>query len=215
MKDEYLSKKYDRARRIRDHQQYLKDLCPEIFSAQDAANRKVIDIGPGPGELLEIARSFGYETVGYDAKLEDCEMGVPYIVLSSMMAERQKLDIRYCGFETILPRLPIEDASTFLINSRGSIEQVFKAHLVGVPHRVHHDAKRLAWSMSEAMENDFRNLFEEAARILVPGGYFVIHGNGTTNNDSYHQMIVQIIEQTPSLTCDATDNRTLHRARKT
>lgn len=215
MQDEYLSRKYNRDRRIRDHYQYLRDLCPTIFDAQDACNLKVVDIGPGPGELLEIARDLGYKAVGYDAKLEDCEMGVPYIALSAMMAERQQLNIEYCGFETILPNLPIEDASTFLINSRGSIEQVFKGHLLGVPHREHHDARRMTWSMSAEMLGDFKNLFSEAARILVPGGYFLIHGNGATNIDDYHRMIVQIVEQNPVLVCDGTDNQTLHRVRKT
>ena len=215
MEDEYLSKKYNRLRRIRDHEKYLLELCPEIFTASASSMLKVVDIGPGPGELLEIARSLGYEAVGYDAKLEDCEMGVPYIMLSALMAERQELDIRYCGFENILPKLPLEDESTFLINSRGSIEQVFKAHLFGIPHRVHRDAKQLAWSMSEAMIEDFRNLFEEAARVLIPGGFFIIHGNGATNVDSYHSMIMQIVEEDARLICDATDNQTLHRMRRT
>tara|TARA_B100000131_G_scaffold323119_1_gene379943 strand:+ start:6982 stop:7740 length:759 start_codon:yes stop_codon:yes gene_type:complete len=215
MKDEYLSKKYNREKRINDHLDYLKNLCPIVFHSENINKAlNVIDIGPGPGELLEITRCLGYNSVGFDAKLEDCEMGVPYISLSKMMSSRQNLDIRYTGFENTINHMPFKENSTLLINSRGSIEQVFKDHLKGVPHREHHNARLLTWSMSKEMLSDFTSLFMEAKRILVSGGVFLIHGNGATNIDDYHNMIMKIVESTEGLICDASDGQTLHRLRK-
>jgi len=214
MKDEYLARKYDRDKRLKEHIEYLTKLCPEMFQEGPHRGLNVIDIGPGPGELLEIARCLGYNSIGFDAKMDDCEMGSPYIELSKLLVERQKLDVRYCGFENILTDLPVEKNSTFLINSRGSIEQVFKDHLIGIPHRHHHDAKRLSWSMSEDMVGDFTRLFTEASKILIPGGFFIIHGNGTTNTREYHEMILKVTSEVDGIACDASDNQALHRIRK-
>jgi SAM-dependent methyltransferase len=214
MQNEFLSKKYNREKRISDQREYLKKLCPDIFSI-NSNNLHVVDIGPGPGELLEIARSLGFQIAGYDALIEDCEMGLPYVKLSKMMSDRQKLDIEYCGFENILDRLPLENNSTFLVNSRGSIEQVFKKHLEGPPHKDHHNAKLLKWSLSSDMINDFKRLFIEVERILVPTGYFIIHGNGTSNIEEYNSLMFELVDNVKNLTIDASDNNVIHRIRKT
>ena len=213
MTDEFLSRKYNRVRRINDHLEYLQKLAPEVLLNENL-DSYVIDIGPGPGELLEICRALGYKTKGFDAKLEDCEMGRPYLELSMLMSERQNLDIDYCGFENILSSLPIENDSTFLVNSRGSIEQVFKKHLEGVPHKIHHDAKQLAWSFSDDMKNDFLTLFENVSRILVPDGIFLIYGNGSSNIGKYHDFIMAILDEITSLRCELSDGRTIHKIRK-
>lgn len=213
MKDDFLSKKYNRGKRLNDHLLYLKNLAPEVLT-RTSVGSYVVDIGPGPGELLEISRFLGYKTKGFDAKLEDCEMGKPYLQLSMMMSERQNLDIEYCGFENILSRLPLETDSTFLVNSRGSIEQVFKKHLEGVPHKVHHDAKQLAWTFSDEMKSDFLLLLNEVKRILVPGGIFLIYGNGSSNISEYNDFVFSILEEVEGLTCEASDYKTIHRMRK-
>ena len=214
MKDEYISRKYNREKRIKDHIEYLKFLCPDFFEPNTAKGLNVIDIGPGPGELLEIARIFGFKAIGFDAKTDDCEMGEPYITLSKLLVERQKINVHYCGFENILDNLPVESCSTFLVNSRGSIEQVFKHHLIGPPHKDHHDARRLAWNFSDNMRKDFIKLFREISRVLVPEGYFVIHGNGTSNIDEYNNFMLSISNDVNSIVCDGTDNKLIHRFRR-
>lgn len=214
MEDEFLKKKFNREKRLHDHVEYLESFASDVVHKKNKEGLYVVDIGPGPGELLEICRALGYKTKGYDAKIEDCEMGVPYIELSRHMAKRQKLDIEYCGFENILDDLPLEDNSVFMISSRGSIEQVFKKHLIGVPHREHHSARMLTWSLSKKMKEDFVSLFEQAKRVLVPGGIFLVYGNGATNISAYNDFILETISQVEGLTCDGTDNQTIHRIRK-
>jgi SAM-dependent methyltransferase len=213
MTDNFLSRKYNRARRLNDHLGYLQKLAPEVLLNENSGSY-VVDIGPGPGELLEICRALGYKTKGFDAKLEDCEMGRPYLELSMLMSERQDLDIDYCGFENTFCSMPIENDSTFLVNSRGSIEQVFKRHLEGVPHKIHHDASRLAWTFSDDMRNDFLDLFKSVYRILVQGGIFLIYGNGSSNIGEYHDFIMTILGEIPNLRCELTDGRTIHKIRK-
>ena len=215
MKDEFLIKKYNRTIRIKDHTEYLSSFFPQIFYKSNSAKKYfVVDVGPGPGELLEIVRNLGYNIAGFDAKINDCEMGEPYVKLSKMLSDRQQLNIKYCGFENIIDTFPFENNSVFLINFRGSIEQVFKKHLIGEPHIKHHDAKRLEWSFSDNMINDFNKLFKSVERTLVKNGCLLIHGNGTKNISEYNLFILRLCEKFKNLVCDGTDTKTLHRIKK-
>ena len=141
LKNEYVARKCDRQRRVPEHLSYIEVLGSELINNQ-LPNQKVIDIGPGPGEFLEICRYLDYEVKGYDALLDDSEMGDEYVLYSSLMAKQQQIDIEYVGFENLISALPFDDDSVFFINSRGSIEQVFKQHLKGIPHRIEIRAER-------------------------------------------------------------------------
>ena len=64
----------NRVKRLEDIYKYVKDLAPEIVLDKLEKNSYVVDIGPGPGEFLELGRYFGYKQIGFDAKIEDCEI---------------------------------------------------------------------------------------------------------------------------------------------
>ena len=218
IKDDYIGRKCaDRDKRIKDIRSYINELAPEILSEdnKNLNNLFVVDIGPGPGELLEIARNHGYDHLGFDALLDDCEMGDKYIRFSHLMTRRQDLKIDYCDFYKNISNLPLANNSTVLINSRGSIEQVFRDHLEGVPHKVHKDANRLAWRIDEDLKTAFDTMFNEFSRVLLPNGIILIHGNGASNVDDYNKLIFETISKIDSLQVEASDEERLHKIRKT
>tara|TARA_Y100001938_G_C8051096_1_gene411758 strand:+ start:409 stop:1152 length:744 start_codon:yes stop_codon:yes gene_type:complete len=216
LKDEYVRKKCNRSRRIPEQLRYIETYCPELI--REVKNPGIVlDIGPGPGEFLEICRFLGHDTKGYDAPLNDSEMGDNYVMFSHLSSKNQKLDIEYIGFENIIESLPQKDNSVFFINSRGSIEQVFKAHLRGVPHRIHKQSSYLCWDIDQTLRDKFIKFFKEISRVLQPGGVFFIHGNGTMNTSEYDKLIVETVREISSLFLDIDysprSNRT-HKIRK-
>ena len=213
--DDYIAQKCNRERRIPEQLLYIETFARELLE-DVSTDSWIVDIGPGPGEFLEVCRFLGYRTKGYDASLEDCEMGDKYVLFSSLMANRQKLDIEYIGFENLISSLPFEDSSVTLINSRGSIEQVFKKYLKGVPHRVHKQSSYLCWQINEELKNTFFIFLKEIERILKPGGIFLIFGNGAMNSPEYDKMLQKLILDTPGLILEkefSYENR-LHKIRK-
>ena len=200
LKNEYVARKCDRQRRVPEHLSYIEVLGSELINNQ-LPNQKVIDIGPGPGEFLEICRYLDYEVKGYDALLDDSEMGDEYVLYSSLMAKQQQIDIEYVGFENLISALPFVDDSVFFINSRGSIEQVFKQHLKGIPHRIEIRAER-SWVITDSLREEFLTFLKEAERVLQNRGVILIRGNGNANTKEYDLLLKRAIAQVPNLYLD-------------
>ena len=185
-------KKTDRARRLRENSEYIERYCPQLMPLEPMV---VIDIGPGPGEFLEIARSFGNEVHGIDARTGDGGMGAKYLRYSELMTDRQELSVDYYG----LGRW-IKDISTSwhgaadLINSRGSIEQAMSGHMDGPPHDEHHKCDRLSWNEGGETRDAFDELFAAFNRMLRPGGKVLIHANGAANVDFYDELVTDVAE---------------------
>lgn len=214
MKDTYLKNKYDRKKRIKANQEYLNEFLPELKNVSNPEDKLVIDLGPGPGEFLEICRSMKFSTKGYDAPIQDCEMGDEYIRLSQLMSIRQKIDIKYDGAEDV-SKFTESDGTVYLINSRGSIEQILKEHLVGVPHRVHKKATKLAWNTSSETHDFITNYFQKLIDMLEPGGILMMYGNGTSDstNAVFVNIIGEIIKNNKLVTLN-TDNVRLYKLQK-
>jgi len=188
LEDEYICKKYNRKNRIQDKVDYINKHLPEVKAG---AKGLIIDLGCGPGEFLEICRFYGNTVVGVDARLDDCEMGAEYIKLSYLLCKRQNLDVKYIGFENMLKkgRLPFEDNSVKIINSQGSIEQIFKDYLIGEPHINNKSSKKLIWKVDDSLDSVFYHFFKEVKRILKLNGVLVIYANGTNNKRQYDMLI--------------------------
>jgi hypothetical protein len=217
VKEDYIQRKCsNRKKRFSDLKGYLNQLAPEILAEQNKnlSHLYVIDIGPGPGELLEIARKHGYNHLGFDASIDDCEMGDNYIQYSSLMARTQNLNIEYCDFYQVMRKLPLGDNSCALINSRGSIEQVYRSHLQGVPHKIHKDAKQLEWIIDDSLKTAFLDMFSEFSRVLVVGGTVLIHGNGASNVEKYNDLIIETVSKIEGIVLEASDGERLHKMRR-
>jgi len=195
MKDPYLSKKYNRERRIKDHRKYMGAFTPEL---KHVKGKKILDIGCAMGEYLEICREFGHEIQGVDAPLEDCEMGNEYIRLSKLMTERQHIPVDYCGLQAWLNKAHAA-GEYFYINMRGCIEQCFYEHQSGTPHRVTHNAGGLKWIITKELQDKFELMFKMFSHILEDGGRIAIWANGSKNNPEYDNLILETLKKFPEL----------------
>ena len=198
MKDPYLKKKYNREKRVAGKKEYIDNNTAEI-KAVTAKN--ILDIGPGPGEWLEWCKYYGHYAYGIDAVVETGEMGYEYTRLSQMMTDRQKLNIKYDGLiNHIIGGFDFENNSVYFINSQGSIEQAFAKYMDGPPHRETKKSGGLKWRTEDVDFKDmFIRMFEGFERILEPGGYIFIWGNGSKNDHEYDKLIKDTLKQIPNL----------------
>jgi hypothetical protein len=180
---DYLAKKYNRSRRLREKLDYINEHCGEIRQMRQGV---VVDIGPGPGEFLEWCRSFGHMAYGVDAVIGDGGMGWEYLELSRLMTYRQELQVDYTGFREWLKRMTagagsLVDSKVILINSQGSLEQCFAEYLIGPPHHEHHDCHKQLWDHERFPElwEEFDRMFAVFHRLLHEDGHVLIYCNGT------------------------------------
>ncbi len=188
MTDKYLAAKYNRKRRIKEKRKYITEFCPEIKRVK---GKWILDIGPGPGEFLEICREFGHNVFGIDAPINNSEMGDAYIQLSQLMAQRQKVEVHYKGLEWFLDLKHTSDKKMFLINSQGSIEQALAKYMSGPRHRKTKDSSQLSWIIDDKLKKIFNKMFSEFHRILEPGGFVLIYGNGAKNVEAYDKLVTE------------------------
>ncbi len=162
---------------------------------------KVLDLGPGYGEFMEVCRYYGFDTIGIDAPLGASEMGREYSFLAKLMTDRQQLDIRFIGFEKLLREgiLPYENNTFVLVNAKGSIEQIFKDYLSGPPHIGYKNTIEPEWLIDENLEDAFRVFFFEISRVLRVGGICSIYANGTQNNHEFLIWLSQMIDLIPNM----------------
>ncbi len=187
----WLRRKLHRHRRLQDHWDYLKQVMPDLWWLQRGT---VVDIGPGAGELLEVVRWLGHDTIGVDAPLNsEGGMGNHYLRVCRMMHERQRLDVRYENAKGWNPVWLVE--SCWMVNSRGSLEQVMHQYLEGEPHHLHHDCNRLAWREEDGTEIAIRALINRWASWLKPGGVLSIYANGARNWQWADEVIVRAAER--------------------
>lgn len=189
MDNPWLASKLERAKRIDESYKYIGEHLPEMFLMPKGV---VIDIGPGPGEFLEIARNLGHDAIGIDAETGDGGMGNEYLRVSQLMTLRQNINVTYTGFETWVKRFGVDgcwdisksENTIAVINSRGSIEQCLSDYMTGTPHDQHHRSDQLDWKMETATSEILLDAFEVFAKLLRPGGILLIHANGTGSNQS-------------------------------
>ena len=199
MQDAFLQKKYCRSRRLLDKWNYIHQFLPELVCPNP--NGVVVDIGPGPGEFLELCRELGYGIQGVDAATDFGGMGAPYLTLSRLMTSRNKIPVEYSGLKNWLdyhnPR--IEPGSVALINSQGSIEQSCSHLMDGPSHELHHDCRQLKWQKGPELASFFLNMMKCFNRWLRPGGMVFIYANGAANTRIYRRVIEKSARQIESL----------------
>lgn len=199
MRDEWLRKKLNRTRRIKDHIQYLLSNAPELFESPAGV---VVDLGPGDGVLLEIAREAGHTPFGVDAPSGEGGMGQNYYRACQLIHNDLGLTVVRTGALNWLKAKPIEnmraEAKAVLINSRGSLEQIFAPHLDGPPHHLHHDASKLSWRINDKLlASDLHKMFRTVVSTLRDDGSFLIHMNGAANTCPFESLLDKVAGEFP------------------
>lgn len=193
MKDSWLKEKVNRTRRLEEQWIYLRDLDPTLA---DRPRGLVVDLGCGPGELLEIARYFKHDILGVDAVDGQGGMGDQYLRASRLLRERQQIPCYASDFWGWVRDVENFTGTATLINSRGSWEQMFSAYMVGEPHHVHHDANRLTWDYSPKLQEATVKAIKAIHQALRKDGLFIVHFNGAKNHLQYRRFFNTVAEST-------------------
>lgn len=185
--DTWLKQKTGRKRRVTEQFGYLTANAPHVFEAEPGL---VIDLGCGPGELLEMCRAAGHEILGVDA--DDSGkggMGWKYVQLSRLLCEKQNIPTMRLGLNAWIDSLGGSLAQAHagagravLVNARGSWEQMFSNFQAGPPHDEHHDARKLRWVLDEKLTQQLGKVFRAVKTLLREDGLFLIACNGSANH---------------------------------
>lgn len=190
----WLKKKTNRQRRLREHREYIELHSPELA---DLPRGLVVDLGCGPGELLEIAQEMGHDALGVDATSGAGGMGDDYLQVSRAFVETKGLQVDYVGLwefltnRVFLPGPNRINGACVLVNSRGSIEQCFSEYMDGPSADVEPNWSRRSWREDGRTRQAFEMLFRAVFLMLRPKGRFVVHANGASNVDWYDRIVTR------------------------
>ena len=189
-----LSEKLNMPRRYNDLNAYINTY---LFESKQVnyKNKYIIDLGPGPGDFLKIFRDdLKYPNIkGYDARLDSIKgMGKNYVNLCHHYAMENNIPVEYCNFEET-GFSGIKNNSVFIINSRGSFEQIFCKYLIGDPIENHHNSKKLKWNHTDNMYKNISKFFNSCYLKLINNGILLISFNGTEDNTLFIKNIKNII----------------------
>lgn len=176
--DPWLFRKLSREKRLADKLDYIDKRIPELVRFKGGL---VIDLGPGPGEFLEVCRHLGFDVLGVDAETGEGGMGNEYLAMSRLLCERQDVPVEYVGLRSWVEE-PFDEGPAVLINSQGSIEQMFSHRMEGPPHHLHQDCSRLSWIKDKQTEAEIQEFVNACFERLEPSGLLVIYANGSKNH---------------------------------
>lgn len=184
--DPWLRGKVDRTRRLNELRLYVDKYIPEIKQRE---LQGFLDVGPGPGELIELAMSYSMDGYGWDAESPEGGMGDNYLQYSKLSHKVRGLDVIYDDdYYSSQVRF---HRSLSVINSRGSIEQVLSSCMNGKPHDKHHDCRKLSWDLKRGREGLTR--FLRAMRnSLMDNGILMIAANGAANTEWYDKTLMDL-----------------------
>jgi SAM-dependent methyltransferase len=180
MKSELLAKKVERVERIRGKQQYIENYLPEIKKGGKA----VLDIGPGPGEFLELARYYGCAIVGVDNCSDPMIKGDTlrlYQRFCKLNHARQLLWVIHEDFNKIVERgfkslsLPAFD----IVNCQHAINLIFSGNFYGSIENGD------SWIFDDTLAALFDSLFCFFADAVLPGGAVMIAALNAANKSEY------------------------------
>jgi len=194
----YMRKKYNRAARLKAKADYIEAVCPFVKNGTPGV---VFDIGPGPGEFLELCLHSGCPVMGVEPPSGEDGMGDDYWNLSRLMHHRQRLPVSYTGWQSLVGGDFPGENSVALFNSQGSWAQSYSNFLTGEPHHVNHDAKAQRWRFCEELAEAWAEAFIWMRSRLIDGGSIIIYDNATgTDRDQYvYQRVMQAASQASGL----------------
>jgi len=202
LEDDWLRKKTNRNRRVTELNAYVAKYLPEL---EDRKLGGFLDIGPGPGELIELAMSKQMDAYGWDAETPEGGMGDAYLEFSRLSHKLRDLDVTYCNdFSPIEVRFR---NALSVINLRGSIEQVLSSCLNGEPHDKHQNCNLMTWDMKRGRDG-LKKFLKCMRASLLDNGILMIAGNGAKNTDWYDRTISALYSECGFTRMKRFDNRT-------
>lgn len=187
--DPWLDHKVKRTRRVTEMIAYVTKYLPEM---EDRKLGGFLDIGPGPGELIELAMAKQMDAYGWDAETPEGGMGDAYLEYSRLSHLIRELDVTYCNdFSPIEVRFR---SALSVINLRGSIEQVLSPCMNGESHDKHQNCNLLTWDMKRGRDG-LKKFLKCMRASLLDNGILMIAGNGAKNTGWYDKTISDLYSE--------------------
>lgn len=198
----WLARKVDRTRRLLEIRRYVERRLPEMKARPLEG---FLDLGPGPGELIEIAMAHSMDAYGWDAKTPDGGMGNDYLRFSALEHKVRGLEVTYNNsIEGVCVKF---SHALSIINSRGSLEQILASCMNGEPHDVHHDCRQLAWDEQRGQVG-LEKFMKTMRASLTDNGILMIAANGASNTEWYDSVVSGIAKVAGFSRCERFNDRT-------
>ena len=179
----WLRDKSDRARLIREKNEYIDRYCPEI---KDGGDGMIVDVGPGFGVFLELCKACGWVAIGYETNDGIGGMGDRYLQLAKLLCERQGVRQIGRGFRSFKGVCHVDPIPRYrLVNFQGSFAQCHAYWLSGMPHHINRKAEEQRWRFSDDLFLTWRSEFKLIRRTLMLDGELLIVANKTGPSEDH------------------------------
>jgi hypothetical protein len=206
MKDERFSDKMDRTKRLDEKFSYVTSYLPEVING----GYKVLDIGTGPGEFLEVLRNFHCEGIGTNppenhrwynnlepelAKIQE-ERVQKYINFSKINIHRQKLEVKtiemYDCF--INGNRELEKMKFNIINCQDAINLIL-IKCYDLNFSIDHYKNEHVfgkWIIDDHFYHCVESMMGFMDKILLPDGAIVMVALTSSNDNKYSKALINM-----------------------
>ncbi len=227
IKDPWIQNKVERNKRMEEKLRYVSKYIPEVMNG----GYKVLDIGTGPGEFLEVIRSFNCQAVGinppenhrwYDILESDLtkiheDRIKKYNVFSKINILRQKLDaLTFDMYDCIMNgNKELEKMKFNIINCQDAINLILIKHydLNFTIDNYKNKNTFGKWIINDDFNNCINKIISFFDRILMPNGAIVIVALASSNDKKYSKTITNVARNF-GYKVELCENNNVHKLRK-
>jgi hypothetical protein len=200
--------KMERNRRIDEKLRYVTKYLPEVMSG----GLSVLDLGTGPGEFLEVVRSFNCKGIGINPpenhrwlNLSDSVLSkyhedriLKYNEFSKINISRQLLEVKtFDVFNCIMnENKELENMKFNIINCQDAINLILIKHYEVHSEIDNYKNKRIFgnWIINDDFYNCLNKMIDFFDKLLMPNGSILISALASTNDKKYSRTIINSAE---------------------
>lgn len=184
LSDPTLAEKVDRQKQMRRFEHYVSQYLPELH----AGGMRILDIGTGAGEMLEVAQRMRNDAVGIERprsqRAEHYRLWwQTYLRLVELIHEQRRLAVWYVDLWAIIAGMcPGLRGPFHAINCRNGLQHIFKEHFDKTGAGLGAFGR---WIFTDAFARDWRIVIDWCSEMLVSGGTILLASRGARNLDEY------------------------------
>ncbi len=228
IKSPKFSVKFDRDKRINEKLQYISSYMPEISKG----GYKILDIGTGPGEFLEVLRNYNCTGIGINppdnhrwSEIRDTELAnyheesiIKYNTFSKINIFRQKLDVLSIDMFSCFTNgnKELEKMKFNIINCQDAINLIlikyYDLNYAIDNYKNHHIFGK--WILSEEFYSCLKLMIKFFDKILLPGGAIMLVALISSNDQEYSQKLIHTAKEL-GYNIEISKDYHIHKFRKT
>lgn len=184
-----MNKKLDWDARFKRKEVYVSKYLNEI----KLGNKKILDLGTGPGEFIKLCNDYKNVTLGIDNKIENDETLPSYSEYQKYLDYCKKCYSKYrlkvACFDLYENINNIEEKITFkpdIINCEATINFIFKKHFVFGDNNDGH------WVITKTFENELDFFIKKIKSLLRKNGIFMLSALHALNEKEYNEIVIKL-----------------------